>query len=82
LKYVTRAHAKVDRIACPWLIKRFIDSGAEFMFVEPDRVLETAQREGAVPFDVPGVELGIMASAVLLMRLSKSTVCAIRLFWR
>lgn len=58
MKYVTRAHARVDRIACPWLIKRFIDPGAEFMFVEPERVLETAQREGAVPFDVPDVELG------------------------
>lgn len=58
MKYVTRAHAKVDRLACPWLIKRFIDPRAEFMFVEPERVLETAQREGAVPFDVPNVELG------------------------
>lgn len=58
MKYVTRARAKVDRIACPWLIKRFIDAEAEFLFVEPDRVLETASREGAIPFDVPGVELG------------------------
>jgi hypothetical protein len=58
MKYVTRAHAKVDRIACPWLIKRFIDKDAEFLFVEGDRVLETAARESAIPFDVSGVELG------------------------
>jgi hypothetical protein len=58
MKYVTRARAKVDRIACPWLIKRFIDTDAEFLFVEADRVLETAARESAIPFDVPNVELG------------------------
>jgi hypothetical protein len=58
VKYVTRAHAKVDRIACPWLIKRFIDKDAEFLFVEAGRVMETASREAAIPFDVPDVELG------------------------
>jgi hypothetical protein len=58
MKYVTRAHAKVDRIACPWLIKRFIDADAEFLFVQADQVMETAERESAVPFDVPNVELG------------------------
>lgn len=58
LKYVTRAHAKVDRIACPWLIKRFIDPNAEFLFVPAEQVLEVAEREPAIPFDVPGVELG------------------------
>lgn len=58
MKYVTRARAKVDRIACPWLLKRFIDADAEFLFVEPQHVIETASREGAIPFDVPGVELG------------------------
>ena len=58
MKYVTRARAKVDRIACPWLIKRFIDPDAEFSFVEPDQVMEEASREGAIPFDVPGAELG------------------------
>jgi hypothetical protein len=58
MKYVTRAHAKVDRIACPWLLKRFIDAEAEFLFVPADDVLDVARREGAVPFDVPGVELG------------------------
>ncbi len=58
MKYVTRARAKVDRIACPWLIKRFIDPDAEFLFVQADRVMETAERESAIPFDVPNVELG------------------------
>jgi hypothetical protein len=47
----------VDRVACPWLITRFIDSQAEFLFVPKDRVLETAEREGAIPFDSPGAEL-------------------------
>lgn len=58
MKYVTRARAKVDRIACPWVLKRFIDPEAEFLFVEPERVMEVAEREGAIPFDVPNVELG------------------------
>jgi hypothetical protein len=57
MKWVTREKAKVDRIACPWLIKKFVDPRAEFLFVPPDKVEEVAQREGAVPFDAPGVEL-------------------------
>lgn len=58
MKWVTRARPKVDRVACPWLIKRFVDPGAEFLYVPPDEVLETARREEAIPFDVPNVELG------------------------
>src|SRR5882724_11712836 len=58
MKWVTRRKARVDRIACPWLIQRFIDADAEFLFVPDDVVMGTAQREGAIPFDVPGVELG------------------------
>lgn len=58
MKYVTRAHARVDRIACPWLVRRFIDSSAEFLFVPPSDVLAVAKRENAIAFDVPGVELG------------------------
>jgi len=58
MKWVTRSRARVDRIACPWLIQRFIDKDAEFLFVPEDQVMETARREGALPFDVPGVELG------------------------
>ncbi|HUM18367.1 MAG TPA: chromate resistance protein ChrB domain-containing protein [Candidatus Nitrosotalea sp.] len=58
MKWVTRRKARVDRIACPWLIRRFIDPSAEFLFVPEDQVMETARREGALPFDVPAVELG------------------------
>lgn len=58
MKWVTREKARVDRIACPWLIARFIDREPEFLFVPADQVMAVAAREGAVPFDVPGVELG------------------------
>jgi len=58
MKWVTRERAKVDRIACPWLISRFVDPKAEFLFVPRDQVAEVAAREGAIPFDAPGVELG------------------------
>ncbi len=58
MKWVTRARPKVDRVACPWLIRRFIDPAAEFLYVAADQVLEVAEREGAIPYDVPGVELG------------------------
>jgi hypothetical protein len=58
MKWVTRERPMVDRIACPWLIKRFIDPAAEFLFVPPEEVMAVAQREGAIPFDAPGVELG------------------------
>jgi hypothetical protein len=58
MKWITRERVKVDRVACPWLIRKFIDPGAEFLFVPAERVLEAAQRESAIPFDVPGVEFG------------------------
>jgi hypothetical protein len=58
MKWVTREKARVDRIACPWLIKRFVDEQAEFLFVPSEQVMTVAAREGAIPFDVPGVELG------------------------
>jgi hypothetical protein len=58
MKWVTRARPKVDRVACPWLIKRFVDPQAEFFYVPPDQVMEVAKREGAIPFDVANVELG------------------------
>jgi hypothetical protein len=57
MKWVTRERPKIDRIACPWLISRFIDRAAEFLFVPGDAVLATAGRSGATPFDVPGAEL-------------------------
>ena len=58
MKWVTRQRPQVDRIACPWLIQRFVDAEAEFLYVAPDEVLAVAEREGATAFDVPGVELG------------------------
>ena len=57
MKWVTRERPKIDRVACPWLIQRFIDSGAEFLFVPPDDVARVARESGAIPFDVEGVEL-------------------------
>lgn len=57
-KFVTREKPKVDRVACPWLIKKFIDSDAELFFVPATEVIATAEREGAIPYDVPDVELG------------------------
>jgi hypothetical protein len=58
MKWITREKVKVDRVACPWLIRKFIDPQAEFLFVPEDQVHEVAKREGATPFDVKGVELG------------------------
>ena len=57
MKWVTRERPKIDRIACPWLVARFIDQQPEFLFVPPEQVLATAQNTGAIPYDVPGVEL-------------------------
>ncbi|HXU92468.1 MAG TPA: chromate resistance protein ChrB domain-containing protein [Gallionella sp.] len=58
MKWITRSHVKVDRVACPWLIRKFVDQNAEFYFVPADKVMEEAGRLGAIPFDVQGVELG------------------------
>ena len=58
MKWVTREKARVDRIACPWLIDRFIDREPVFLFVPAGEVMEVAEREQAIPYDVPGVELG------------------------
>jgi hypothetical protein len=58
MKWVMRERAKVDRIACPWLIKRFVDKDAEFLFVPADRVGDVVRQTGATPFDVHGAELG------------------------
>ena len=57
MKWITRERPKVDRIACPWLIARFIDAEPEFVFVPASRVLKVAEEIGAIPYDVPGVEL-------------------------
>src|SRR5467141_1063164 len=58
MRFVTRKNAAVDRIACPWLIRRFVDADAEFLYVEPQKVESVAGEKGAVPFDVEGAELG------------------------
>jgi hypothetical protein len=58
MKWITREHPKIDRIACPWLVARFIDPAPEFVYVPADRVMTEAARTGAVPYDVPGAELG------------------------
>jgi hypothetical protein len=58
MKWVTRKNANVDRIACPWLIKRFVDKDAEFLYVPAEEVSAVAEREGAIPYDVKDVELG------------------------
>jgi hypothetical protein len=57
MKWITRSHVHVDRVACPWLITRFIDSDAEFLFAPKIKVMEIAEKTGAVPFDTPGARL-------------------------
>ena len=56
MKWVTRERPKIDRIACPWLIQRFIEKQPEFLYVPADKVLSTAKETGAIPYDIPGVK--------------------------
>lgn len=58
MKWMTRERPKVDRVACPWLIRRFVDTDASFLYVPADQVMAVAARENAIPYDVPDVELG------------------------
>ena len=58
MKWITREHVKVDRIACPWLIKNIVDNEAKFLFIPSHKVLEIMRNENAIPFDIPNVELG------------------------
>ena len=58
MKWITREHVKVDRVACPWLIKKFVDKNAEFIFAPADKVMDEAKRLDAIPYDVKNVELG------------------------
>ena len=58
MKWITREKVKVDRVACPWLIKKFVDKDAEFLFVPAEKVQSEAARQNAIPFDVPNAELG------------------------
>ncbi|MHB1907330.1 MAG: chromate resistance protein ChrB domain-containing protein [Nitrososphaerales archaeon] len=57
-KWITREHVHVDRVACPWLIRKFVDSKAEFLFVPAEEIVKVAKKENATPFDAEGVELG------------------------
>ncbi|WP_121357266.1 chromate resistance protein ChrB domain-containing protein [Flavisolibacter nicotianae] len=56
MKWITRERPKIDRIACPWLIKRFVDPDAEFIYVPKDKVFSEAEKRGAIPYDIPGAE--------------------------
>lgn len=58
MKWITREHVKVDRVACPWLIRKFVDADAEFVFVPGNDVMKESERLKAIPFDIEGVELG------------------------
>jgi hypothetical protein len=58
MKWITREYVKVDRVACPWLIKKFVDKDAEFIFAPADKVMEEVKRLDAIPYDVKNVELG------------------------
>jgi hypothetical protein len=58
MKWITRSHVHVDRVACPWLISRFIDSEAEFLFVPVSQIEKVVAETGAIPFDTPGADLG------------------------
>lgn len=58
MKWITRSKVKVDRVACPWLLKKFVDKDADFIFVPADQVMAEAKKRDATPYDVPGVELG------------------------
>ena len=58
MQWITRSHVHVDRVACPWLIQRFVDNEAEFLFVPKSQIDKVAAETGAIPFDAPGVELG------------------------
>ena len=58
MKWITREHVKVDRVACPWLISKFVDKNPEFVFVPADKVAAEAKRLDAIPYDIKDVELG------------------------
>jgi len=82
MKWVTRENAAVDRIACPWLIRRFVDPDAEFLFVAPEEVQQVATREGATPFDVEERSSATSTAAARSRACSSSSgSCGIR-HWR
>jgi rhodanese-related sulfurtransferase len=77
-KWVTREHPKIDRIACPWLVSRFINPGAEFIYVPPDQVTEIAEKTGGIPYDIKGADSGTWAIAAPSMRSSASLISRTR----
>lgn len=68
MRWITHERPKIDRIACPWLTKRFIDPAAEFVFAPPTQVIVSARELGAIPFDVEGVELSHDGLSLLKLR--------------
>ncbi len=84
MKWITRKKVKVDRVACPWLIKKFVDSSAEFMFLPAEQVMSKAAELGAIPFDVQGCELGHHGEDVSfnsILKKYKLTEPALVLLW-
>lgn len=73
MKWITRERPKIDRIACPWLIKNFVDKEAEFFFVPKEEVFSKAKQLDAIPYDIPGAETHMKKSIALLITLLKST---------
>lgn len=76
MRWVTRERPKIDRIACPWLIARFIDQAPEFLYVPSGDVLRIANETGAIPYDIPVWSLRTSASCAASMRFSKNIVLA------
>jgi hypothetical protein len=73
MKWITREHVKVDRVACPWLIKKFVDKDAEFIFAPAEKVMDEAKRLDAIPYDVKNVELGHHGKECSFEAILKST---------
>ena len=71
MKWITRERPKIDRIACPWLIKRFIEAEAEFLYVPADAVFRMAEESGAIPYDIPGAEFSHVGE-----------LCSFDIFWQ
>ncbi len=81
IQWITRERPKIDWIACPWLIKRFVDSNAEFIYVPKDQVLDKAKDIGAIPYDITGAEYPITPTSVHLISFLKNISCLTPLFF-
>jgi hypothetical protein len=75
MKGVTRERPTIDRIACPWLIARYIDQAPEFLYAPADKVLETAEQTGATPYDIPALKWRTLAPCAASTPFSQSTTC-------